>query len=164
MRAAFVFFYQHRVRWNECDPQWVVFNGHYLTFFDIAVTEYIRAIGLPSITSQQQAGAQFFARKATIQYHAPAKYDDQLDIGVRIAYLGRSSLRFVLAVFKDKTLLTSGELVYVYVDTAMGASIALPEAQRQAILAFEIVPVQLGTPTTQAQLGAQPIVETKNKQ
>lgn len=144
MRADFAFYHQHRVRWAECDPQWVVFNGHYLTFFDTAITEYTRAVGLPSIMSQQQSGAQFFARKATIEYHAPAKYDDMLDIGVRLAYLGRSSLRFVIEVFKDQALLTSGELVYVYVDTALGASIALPQTQRAAVLSFEVVPVQLG--------------------
>jgi acyl-CoA thioester hydrolase len=144
MRSDFAFHYQHRVRWVECDPQWVVFNGHYLTFFDVAITEYTRAVGLPSVMSQQQSGAQFFARKATIEYHAPAKYDDLLDICVRLAYLGRSSLRFVIEIYKGEALLTTGELVYVYVDTTVGASVALPEAQRAAILAFEIVPVQLG--------------------
>lgn len=144
MRSDFAFHHQHRVRWSECDPQWVVFNGHYLTFFDVAITEYTRAVGLPSVMAQQRSGAQFFARKASIEYHAPAKYDDMLDICVRLAYLGRSSLRFVIEVYKDQSILTTGELVYVYVDTALGASVALPEAQRAAILSFEITPVQLG--------------------
>jgi acyl-CoA thioester hydrolase len=67
-----------------------------------------------------------------------------LDICVRLAYLGRSSLRFVIEVYKDQSLLTSGELVYVYVDTALGVSVALPEAQRAVVLAFEITPVELG--------------------
>lgn len=43
-----------------------------------------------------------------------------------------------------QSLLTTGELVYFYVDTALGCSVALPQAQRAAILAFEITPVQLG--------------------
>jgi len=144
MRSDFAFHHQHRVRWSECDPQWVVFNGHYLTFFDVAITEYTRAVGLPSVMTQQRSGAQFFARKATVEYHAPAKYDDMLDICVRLAYLGRSSLRFVIEVYKDQSLLTSGELVYVYVDTALGVSVALPEVQRAAVLAYEITPIELG--------------------
>ncbi len=144
MRSDFAFHHQHRARWSECDPQWVVFNGHYLTFFDVAITEYTRAVGLPSVMAQQRSGAQFFARKASIEYHAPAKYDDMLDICVRLGYLGRSSLRFMIEVYRDQSLLTTGELVYVYVDTALGASVALPAVQRAAILAFEITPVQLG--------------------
>ena len=144
MRSDFAFHHQHRVRWSECDPQWVVFNGHYLTFFDVAITEYTRAVGLPSVMAQQRSGEQYFARKATIEYHAPAKYDDMLDICVRLASLGRSSVRFVIEVYRDQALLTTGELIYVYVDTALGASVALPEAQRAAILAFEIVPVTIG--------------------
>ena len=67
-----------------------------------------------------------------------------LDICVRLASLGRSSVRFVIEVYRDQALLTTGELIYVYVDTALGASVALPEAQRAAILAFEIVPVTIG--------------------
>lgn len=156
MRLDFAFYHQHRVRWSECDPQWVVFNGHYLTFFDVAITEYIRAVGLPNVMMQQRSGAQFFARKATIEYQSPAKYDDMLDIGVRMAYLGRSSLRFVIEVYNDQSLLTTGELVYVYVDTALGASVALPPEQRAAILAFENTPVELGD----AGLGAAIMTQT----
>lgn len=142
MKSDFAFFYPHRVRWVECDPQWVVFNGHYLTFFDVAITEYARAVGLPGVVSQQQAGQQFFARKATIEYHLPAQYDDELDIGVRVATMGHSSVRFVLEIYRGETLITSGELVYVYVDTAAGSSLQLPESQRQAVRDFERLEVE----------------------
>lgn len=136
MKSGFVFVHLHRVRWVGCDPQWVVFNGPYLTYFDVAITEYARAVGLPGVVSQQQAEKQFFARKATVQYHLPAQYDDELDTGVRLATLGCSSAGFVLEIYRDETLLTSGELVYAYVDTTAGVSLALPESQRQAVRAF----------------------------
>lgn len=142
MKSDFAFHHRHRVRWAECDPQWVVFNGHYLTFFDVAVTEYNRAVGLPSVLDQQRAGKELFARKATVEYHAPASFDDELDIGVRIAYLGTSSLRFVLAIYRDDLLLTSGELVYVYVDTTQRSSTPLPQAWRDAVCSFEVMPVE----------------------
>ena len=137
MRSDFAFHYAHRVRWVECDPQWVVFNGHYLTYFDVAITEYARAVGLPGVVSQQQSGQQFFARKATIEYHAPAQYDNELDIGVRLAALGRSSARFILEIYRDETLLTSGELIYVFFDSKAGVSLPIPESQRQAVRDFE---------------------------
>ena len=148
MKSDFAFHYAHRVRWVECDPQWVVFNGHYLTYFDVAITEYARAVGLPSVVSQQQSGQQFFARKATIEYHQPAKYDDELDIGVRLAALGRSSARFVLEIYRGETLLTAGELIYVFVDSTAGVSLPIPESQRQAVREFERVAVIEDAPNT----------------
>lgn len=142
LKSDFAFYHRHRVRWAECDPQWVVFNGHYLTYFDVAVTEYNRTVGLPNVLDQQRAGKEFFARKATVEYHAPAKFDDELEIGVRVAYLGISSLRFVLEIYRNQTLLTSGELVYVYVDSTEQRSTPLPPAWRQAICAYEMTEVE----------------------
>jgi acyl-CoA thioester hydrolase len=142
MQSEFQFVYSHRVRWVECDPQGVVFNGHYLTFFDVAVTEYARAVGLPNVLSQQRTGKEFFARKATVEYHAPAKYDDELQIHVRVAYLGNSSLRFVLEIYCQDTWVTSGELVYVCVDSQTRKSTALPQAWKQAVLDYEVSKVE----------------------
>jgi acyl-CoA thioester hydrolase len=87
----------------------------------------------------QQAGEgrEMFARKATIEYHAPARFDDVLDIGVRCASIGRSSIRFVLAVFRGDELLNVGELVYVYADTAVRKSVALPDTWRATIARLE---------------------------
>jgi YbgC/YbaW family acyl-CoA thioester hydrolase len=92
-RSDFSFFHTLRVRWAEVDMQAIVFNGHYLTYFDVAFTEYWRATGLPDVLAQAAAGQELFARKAGIDYLAPARFDDVLDIGVRCASLGRSSLR-----------------------------------------------------------------------
>jgi acyl-CoA thioester hydrolase len=84
-REDFRFFHPLRVRWAEADMQGIVFNGHYLTYFDVAFTEYWRAIGLPGPLLQAQAGQEMFARKATVEYLSPARFDDVLDIGVRCA-------------------------------------------------------------------------------
>lgn len=142
MKADFRFVYRHRVRWVECDPQWVVFNGHYLTFFDVAVTEYARAVGLPNVLSQQRTGKEFFARKATVEYHAPAKYDDELQIHVRVGYIGNTSLRFVLEIYCDQTLVTSGELVYVCVDSQTRTSTPLPVDWKRAVMDYEVSPIE----------------------
>ena len=84
-RHAFRFFHTLRVRWAEVDRQGIVFNGHYLTYFDVAITEYWRAIGVPYPAITDRWGSDLFVVKASVEYHAPAHYDDVLDIGVRVA-------------------------------------------------------------------------------
>jgi acyl-CoA thioester hydrolase len=142
-RADFAFLHQLRVRWAEVDMQAIVFNGHYLTYFDVAFTEYWRATGLPDVLEQARAGQEMYARKATIEYHAPARFDDMLDIGVRCAGLGRSSMRFILEIHRGAELLVAGEMVYVYADTAQRKSVALPQDWRAALNKLEkLTPVQ----------------------
>jgi acyl-CoA thioester hydrolase len=136
-RQDFSFFHALRVRWAEVDMQGIVFNGHYLTYFDVAFTEYWRATGLPSVIEQAREGREMFARKATIEYHSPARFDDVLDIGVRCAGFGRSSVRFVVEIHLGEQHLVSGELVYVYADTAARKGVPLPEHWRATMTQFE---------------------------
>ncbi|HJV85013.1 MAG TPA: thioesterase family protein [Noviherbaspirillum sp.] len=119
--------------------QGIVFNGHYLTYFDVAFTEYWRSTGLPSVLQQASDGREMFARKATIEYNAPARFDDVLDIGVRCAGFGRTSVRFVLEIFRGDQHLISGELVYVYADTAVRKGVPFPEEWRAVLSRVEKV-------------------------
>jgi acyl-CoA thioester hydrolase len=136
-RQDFAFFHTLRVRWAEVDMQGIVFNGHYLTYFDVAFTEYWRDAGLPNIFLQAQEGREMFARKATIEYHSPAHFDDVVDIGVRCATLGRSSVRFVLEIYRGEEYLISGELLYVYADTTARKGVPLPDDWRAIMTRFE---------------------------
>jgi acyl-CoA thioester hydrolase len=136
-RQDFTFLHALRVRWSEVDMQAIVFNGHYLNYFDVAFTEYWRATGLPDVLSQSAAGLELFARKAGIEYHAPARFDDVLDIGVRCAELGRSSLRFVLEIYRGEALLISGEMLYVHADSRIRKSEPVPPEWRARLQAFE---------------------------
>ncbi|RJG06157.1 acyl-CoA thioesterase [Noviherbaspirillum cavernae] len=136
-REDFNFFHSLRVRWAEVDMQGIVFNGHYLTYFDVAFTEYWRATGLPGVVEQAREGREMFARKATIEYQSPARFDDVVDIGVRCAGFGKSSVRFILEIHLGEQHLISGELVYVYADTAVRKSVPLPEAWREVMTRFE---------------------------
>ena len=132
-----------RVRWSEVDLQKVVFNGNYLNYFDIAITEFWRTTGLPSGLLQQATGAEMFVKKATVEYHAPAGFDELLHITVAPAQLGTTSVRFALNVWKDepdatvgqdpRTRVVSGELVYVYVSTTDMRPTPWPEAWRVAL-------------------------------
>lgn len=132
-----------RVRWAEADMQGVVFNGHYLTYCDVAVTEYWRAIGLKYPQDFVENGSDTFVRKATLEYFAAAHFDDELFICARTAQLGRSSMRFVLEMFRQSdtaTPLIGGELVYVNADPKAKKSRPWSDKVRQHIRAFEVVP------------------------
>ncbi|MFM2399225.1 MAG: hypothetical protein RL341_1382, partial [Pseudomonadota bacterium] len=116
------------------------FNGNYLLYFDVSFTEYWRATGLPDAMAQNAAGQELFVRKATVEYLAGARFDDLLDVGVRCARLGKSSMTMLLEIYRGQEHLISGELVYVYADTAQGKSLPLPESWRARLVDFERTP------------------------
>jgi len=137
-----------RVRWAEVDLQGVVFNGHYLTYCDVCVTEYWRAIGMPYPSAFLEIGADLFVRKATLEYHAPAVFDDELEICGRTARLGRTSLVFRVGMFRrgQGDALVEGELVYVNTTPSSRTTQPLPELLRQRIRTFETRAPQEETP------------------
>jgi YbgC/YbaW family acyl-CoA thioester hydrolase len=126
-----------RVRWAEVDAQAIVFNGHYLTYFDVGITEYWRAIGLPYPEGLADTGGDLFVVKSLINYHGSARYDDLLDIGVKLARIGNSSMIFEIAIHKDEELLITGEVVYVFADPHTRASKRVPAVIRDAVARFE---------------------------
>jgi acyl-CoA thioester hydrolase len=129
-----------RVRWAEVDAQGVVFNGHYLTWCDVCVTEYWRAAGLRYPQDFLEQGSDTFVRKATLEYHRPARFDDELQICGRSAQLGRSSLLFRVEMYRQgepAAALVSAELVYVNADPAGTRSLPWPERLRDRLRAFE---------------------------
>ena len=136
-RKDFSFFHTLRVRWSEVDMQGIVFNGNYLNYFDVAFTEYWRATGLPDVIAQSEAGLELFARKAVVEYHVPSRFDDVLDIGVRCAELGRSSMRFVLEIYRGDEQLISGEILYVHADSRVRKSEPVPGSWREVLIGLE---------------------------
>ena len=136
-RADFSFFHGLRVRWAEVDPQGIVFNGNYLTYADVAITEYFRAMDVAYPADLLKDGGDFFAVKTLLEYLAPARFDDSLEIGVRARRLGSASLAFELGIWRGEQQLTSGELVYVHADAVNRKSLRLPEWLRGRVRGFE---------------------------
>ena len=126
-----------RVRWAEVDLQKIVFNGHYLMYFDTAVAGYWRAMALPYADTMHTLGGDLYVKKASVEYHASARYDELVDVGIRLQRLGNSSMVLQAAVFRGEALLVSGELVYVFADPATQTSRPLPLPLREALQAFE---------------------------
>ena len=136
-RDDFTATHRLRVRWAEADMQGIVFNGHYLTYFDVAVTEYWRAIGLPYPQTTADTGGELYTVKATVEYHAPARYDDELELMVRCARIGRSSLTFAVEIWHGEERIVSGELIYVHADPRSRKSAPLSEHLVGVIRRFE---------------------------
>lgn len=136
-RGDFRFFHRLRVRWAEVDMQKIVFNAHYLTYFDTAITDYWRALALPYQETMHGLGGDLYVVKATIEFHASARVDDQLDVAMKCLRIGNSSLTFQGAIFRGEEHLISGEIVYVFADPATQKSRAVPAALRETLQGFE---------------------------
>ena len=126
-----------RVRWAEIDAQKIVFNAHYLMYFDTAIAGYWRAMAMPYAQTMEYLGGDLFVRKATVEYHGSARYDDVLDIGVRSARIGNSSILFEGTAFRQDEVLVSCELVYVFADPQAQTSRPVPQQLRDLLQAFE---------------------------
>ncbi|HEY6135850.1 MAG TPA: YbgC/FadM family acyl-CoA thioesterase [Rubrivivax sp.] len=136
-RTTFRFFERLRVRWVEVDMQQIVFNGHYLMFFDAAAAGYWRAMAMPYQDTMARLGGDLYVRKATVEYLGSARYDDVLEIGLRCERIGSSSIVFSAAAFRDESALVTGELVYVFANPATQTSLPVPPPLREVLHAFE---------------------------
>lgn len=129
-----------RVRWAEVDPQSIVFNAHYLTYCDICITEYWRAIGVRYPEDVLHAhGVDIYVVKSTLEYHASARFDDELVVCGRMARIGRSSMTFRVEMYRGEQHLITGEIIYVCADPATQKSAPMPGAVRETITGYERV-------------------------
>jgi YbgC/YbaW family acyl-CoA thioester hydrolase len=147
-RHDFRLLHHLRVRWAEVDMQKIVFNGHYLMYFDTAMADYWRALALPYEQTMHDLGGDLYVKKASVEYHASARYDDQLDVGLKCQRIGTSSIQFVGAIFCGDQLLITGELIYVYANPVTQTSLPVPQSLRDIFLDFEA-----GQTMTQCQVG-----------
>ncbi|MEY4978195.1 MAG: hypothetical protein RLZZ352_465 [Pseudomonadota bacterium] len=136
-RTDFRFFHRMRVRWAEVDMQKIVFNAHYLMYFDTAMTEYWRALCLPYHDTMHALQGDLYVVKATVEFHASAQMDDQVDVALKCSRLGNTSMTFTGAIFRGDEHLISGEIVYVFADPATQTSRPVPAALRDVLLAYE---------------------------
>lgn len=142
-----------RVRYSEIDGQQIVFNAHYLTWFDTALAEYFRHFDI--VFGTARAGAEpvdFHTVRNLVEYRAPVRFDEVIAVGVRPGRIGTSSVTFELAIFArgdDGAPRASGEVVWVCAGLGDHASRPIPEAMRakfeaaRSAPAVEIDPVRI---------------------
>ena len=124
-----------RVRFHECDPQGVVFYAHYFAYVDVALTEMWReAFG--SYTDVVAAGTDVVVVEAASTFRSSARFDDDLDVVLRIEQLGTTSMAMATAIRRDDELLVEGRIVHVFVDAATMGKKAIPDHMRAALEAY----------------------------
>jgi acyl-CoA thioester hydrolase len=137
-RSDFKFSTRIRVRYAEIDAQAVVFNSRYLEYADVAVTEYWRAAGLHG--SPDWRGMEFHVARAVIEYRAPIRYDEEIDLYARTERLGRSSMTTRIEIHGagvEGDLRAEIEIINVNVDLKSGKSCRLPDWVGGALTTFD---------------------------
>jgi acyl-CoA thioester hydrolase len=127
-----------RVRHSECDQQGVVFNAHYLSYFDVGFTELIRAaFGSPRVPAER--GVDFVVAEVNLRYLRPAHFDDELTVESVVSQLGTTSIVTRYRVRRHGELLVEGTVRHVLVDLAKlaarepSAKTSLPAWMREGL-------------------------------
>ena len=142
MSGEYAFSARTRVGFSDTDAQGVVYYGRYNPYFDLARTEYHRHLGRPEL-----GVADFAMRASTVEYHAPARFDDLLEVFVRIERIGRTSITYDHAAYKvdddgnGDLLMATSKQTLVLIDLAERRAVHVPDAFRERISAFEGTPV-----------------------
>ncbi len=120
MSAAAEPLYRHPVRvyWEDTDAGGIVFYANYLKFFERARTEWLRSLGIGQQAMRDRTGAMFVVSDASIQFRAPARLDDQLDVTVDVHHAARVSLVLRQQALRQGELLAGGEIRIACVDAA----------------------------------------------
>jgi acyl-CoA thioester hydrolase len=125
-----------RVGFSDTDAQGVVYYGRYLPYFDLARVEYHRHLGL---VIGSAGGAEYVMRAVQVEYHAPARFDDTIEVFVRVSRIGRTSVTFEHAAYllEDDALMVTAHQTVVLVDLAVRKAVPIPDSYRVATRAFE---------------------------
>jgi acyl-CoA thioester hydrolase len=107
--------YKLRVRYGECDPQGVVFNAHFLAYFDIGITELFRA-AFGSYQAMVDRGVDVVVAEARLRFHRPARFDDELTLEIAVTRLGTTSITTGYRVLRDGELVAEGTVRHVAVE------------------------------------------------
>jgi YbgC/YbaW family acyl-CoA thioester hydrolase len=125
-----------RVWFSDTDAQGIVYYGRYLPYFDHARVEYHRHLGT-SVTRLE--GGELVMRASSVEYHAPARFDDLLEIFVRLTRVGTTSATYDCAAYRldDDELMVTARQTLVYVDRQARRPMPIPEWYVDTVRAFE---------------------------
>ncbi len=134
-KAPFTFCARTRVGFSDTDAQGVVYYGRYNPYFDIARVEYLRSLDL----LRYDGPGEFVMRANDVEYFAPAVFDDEIEVHVRVARIGSTSMTYEFAAHRavDDKLMVTAHQTLVYVDLAGRRKLAIPDALRARIRARE---------------------------
>lgn len=123
-----------RVRYVECDMQGRVFNGHFLTWVDMAFSEALREVfgGYDTVTDR---GVDFVVAATELHFRSPARFDDELVVDVALEPPGNTSLRSRYTISRGTDLIAEASMVHVCVDATTFEKQPCPGWFRDALAA-----------------------------
>ena len=129
--------YRHtlRVRFQECDPQGVVYFARYPEYYDLTITELWRT-AFGSYGAMVASGTDMVVAEQSIRYRAPALFDDLIDVDVTITRLGDTSMLSDYTVTRDGELLVEGDFRHVFIEVATKAKKTIPDDIRTALAGY----------------------------
>jgi acyl-CoA thioester hydrolase len=135
VRPPFKFSARTRVGFSDTDAQGIVYYGRYNPYFDLARVEYLRSIG----QLHRDADGDFVMRANDVEYFAPARFDDELEIYARVSRIGRTSITFQFAAYKmpEDLLLVTAHQTLVYVDLEERKALLVPDDYRARVVELE---------------------------
>lgn len=122
-----------RVRYSECDAQGIVFNANYLNFFDIALTELWREAFGGYEQAVAEHGADVVVAEAMVRYRAPVRFDEEIDLVLRIARLGNTAMSSRIAIERRGEVAAEGEIRHVFVLPETHEKTSIPDGVRTAL-------------------------------
>jgi acyl-CoA thioester hydrolase len=134
VKSDFRFHHDIRVRFADTDLQGIVFNGNYLTFYDVAWTEYFREIGL-TWKAMIDSGVDTVLARTEMVFKSPAKFDEILEVHTRVSKIGNTSIIFDFEIYPqgDDRLIGTAQSLYVCVDPKTLQKMRVPDDLRSRI-------------------------------
>jgi acyl-CoA thioester hydrolase len=128
-----------RVRWSECDRQGIVFNGAYLEYLEIALSEYFRNLGYSIYALSETDYFDTVVAKAELTFLNPAKVDDILQLSARISRLGNTSINFKVIITRgdNEETISTIDAVYVGYSVKTFEKMSIPEDIRVLVSTYE---------------------------
>jgi len=130
---ALPFRYYLRVRYIECDAQKVVFNSRYSEYVDVGINEFLRAAGV--LGDFISGPLDFQLVKQTVEWKAPARFDQVLELRIAATRLGTTSFTIgtEFRVAGEERVIVTVETIYVLVDGKTLTKLPLTDAIRAAL-------------------------------
>ena len=131
-RADFVAFEDVHSRWMDNDAFGHINNVVYYSFFDTAVNRYLIERNVLDIAKSETIGLVI---ETQCKYFAPIVYPDLIHVGLKVAHLGNSSVKYEVAIFRNDEYVASalGYFVHVYVDRASNKPTPIPQNVRAVL-------------------------------